>query len=476
MSVPSLAFRFVFLTFLKMKSLFVDIALPVPLEKTFTYVVPPELQAAASPGCRALVPFGRKYAVGIIVKVSRKTSVPNLKPISDILDSQPTFSEELLKLTKWIAEYYFAPWGEVLKAASPRGFAAESRRVVQLVHTTTRTNSMELVPKKDRISSRQKAVMSLLSKGGALSIRYLQKKLRTKSIYALLNRMAAAGLVKIEEELPLAKRKSRIEKFVKLGPGARNGSREEVLEEIKGKKQQEILEKLFSHSKEDQEPILVSSLLKECHASLSSLVSLERKGFVEIEKREVPRRVEFKYSEPKQKFALNYHQVSALQQILKPITSHTYQTFLLHGVTGSGKTQIYIEAIDEVLQRDRTAIVLVPEISLTPQMVYRFRSRFGEKVAVFHSRMSPAERYDAWRLARVGTYKIVIGPRSAIFAPLNDLGLIVVDEEQEATYKQFDASPRYNARDVAIIRGTYNNAVVLLGSATPSVESYYNAR
>jgi primosomal protein N' (replication factor Y) len=451
-----------------MKQLYADIALPIPQDKVFTYIVPPELADSALVGCRALVPFGRKYAAGIIVGLLKETKVPNLKPIRDILDAQPTFSDEMLKLTRWIASYYFASWGEVLKAAAPRGFAAESRRVVRLLR--------DGLSKPDKGSSKQQAVLNALTKGGALSIRHLQKKLRTKSIHALLNRMATDGLIAIEEELPIAKRKPRIERFVRLNPSTRDRSVEEMMAGISGRKQREILESLISRTKEDLEPLPVTTLLRETRGSLDSLMALKSKGLVDLELREVPRRVEFKYTEPPQTFVLNEFQRRALGEIVEPVASHKYQTYLLHGVTGSGKTQVYIEAIDEVLKKDRTAIVLVPEISLTPQMVYRFRNRFGDRVAVFHSRMSAAERYDAWRLARAGTYKIVIGPRSAVFSPLENLGLIVVDEEQEATYKQFDSNPRYNARDVAIVRATYTKAVVVLGSATPSVESYYNAR
>ena len=155
---------------------------------------------------------------------------------------------------------------------------------------------------------------------------------------------------------------------------------------------------------------------------------------------------------------------------------NVFHPFLLFGITGSGKTQVYIEAIREVLRKGKTAIVLVPEISLTPQAVRRFQLCFGEMVTVIHSQMSQGERYDSWRLTKSGVYKIVVGPRSAIFAPLKNLGLIVVDEEQESSYKQYDMMPRYNARDVAIMRGKENNAVVILSSATPSVETYANAK
>ncbi|MEK6572071.1 MAG: hypothetical protein AABZ61_11910, partial [Bacteroidota bacterium] len=214
MPIPALAFCFLFITFLLMKPLYADIALPVPLDKAFTYIVPPELQDAANVGCRVLVPFGRKYSTGIIVKLLYETTVQNLKPIRDILDAQPTFSDEMLKLTKWIAEYYFASWGEVLKSAAPRGFTAESKRVVRLVSRGEPVSTGEKISSKEGRSSKQQAILDALSKSGALNIRHLQKKLRAKSIHALLNKMAADGLVVIEEELPVSKTKPQIEKFV----------------------------------------------------------------------------------------------------------------------------------------------------------------------------------------------------------------------------------------------------------------------
>ncbi len=482
MSCAALAFSFAFLTFLlwasqpfEMQPLFADIALPVPLEKTFTYIVPPELQDAARLGCRALVPFGKKHATGVIVKLAHETTIPNLKSIRDILDSQPTFSDEMLKLTRWIADYYFASWGEVLKAASPRGFTAESKRSVKLTRSLEQAGDASQVENRKRKESVQQRILQILSRNDGVTIRTLQKKIGAKGIYSTLNRLAADGLVMIEEQLPLSGRKPKFEKFVRLSAEASARPNEELLGELTGSKQQKLLEALINHAKESQEPILLSSLLKETGGTSASVESLRAKGLVEIEVKEVPRRVEFTYTEPRQKIVLNKYQSLALEEVLKSALAKEYRTFLLHGVTGSGKTQVYIEAIAAVLRLNRTAIVLVPEISLTPQMVYRFRARFGDAVGVYHSRMSDVERYDAWRRTKSGTYKIVIGPRSAIFAPVENLGLIVVDEEQEATYKQFDAVPRYNARDVAIIRATYNDAVVILGSATPSVESYHNA-
>jgi primosomal protein N' (replication factor Y) len=226
---------------------------------------------------------------------------------------------------------------------------------------------------------------------------------------------------------------------------------------------------------QDAAEISVSELLKRSGATTKTLREFVASGVLKIERREVNRAQDFGTEEQTLGLQLNDNQRAVLDEFTKAIDAGSTRTFLLHGVTGSGKTQVYIEAIRHCLNQGKTAIVLVPEISLTPQIVRRFKSHFADSVAVVHSRMSAGERHDVWRLARQGNYKIVIGPRSAVFAPLSNLGLIVVDEEHEASYKQFDSVPRYNARDVAIVRATRTGAVVVLGSATPSAESYHNA-
>jgi primosomal protein N' (replication factor Y) len=378
-----------------MSQFLVDIALPLPLDRSFTYSVPPELAPAIRLGVRALVPFGRKYLTGIIVGFPEQAPQQRLKPVREILDTAPTFSEELLKLSRWISEYYFSPLGEVLKAATPHGLLVRGKN----------EGRSRLKPK-------------------------LEKFVR------LVNKESA-----------------RSERFPKLSP------------------KQAILVRSLE---KNHNAVALQPLLKEVHASLSTLTTLVKKGIVEIEEREITRRVQYERVPPTP-LVLNKHQENALHEITHALERNSYRAFLLHGVTGSGKTQVYIEAIRAVLAGGKTAIVLVPEISLTPQIVRRFTAHFGNAVTVMHSQMSSGERYDAWRSAHDGTVKIVIGPRSAVFAPLTNLGLIVVDEEHEPTYKQYDAMPRYHARDVAIVRASQNNAVVVLGSATPSVESYYNA-
>ncbi|HEX9829381.1 MAG TPA: primosomal protein N', partial [Bacteroidota bacterium] len=448
-----------------MSQFLVDIALPVPIDHPFTYIVPPELQPYAKPGMRAVVPFGRKSLTGVIVGIQTKPPARGLKPIRDILDVTPSFSDDMLKLTKWIAEYYFAPWGETLKAAAPQGFLAQGKRNARLV-----TQELEhLLTVTKRSAPKQYAVLLALQKNGTMAVSRLQTVTKTKSLFAILNDMAQKGWIEVFEDTQTSKTKPKLEKIANLTDAGR------ALEENGPKKlsvkQSAVLQALRNL---DGNSMPVRRLLKEAATSLSILKTLEKYGLVAISVREVLRTTEYDGIEEPQKFVLNSSQRESLNEISRALDEKKYATFLLHGVTGSGKTQVYIEAIRHTLAAGKTAIVLVPEISLTPQIVRRFKAYFGSEVAVMHSQMSAGERYDAWRMARQGNVKIVIGPRSAVFAPLSNLGLIVVDEEHEGSYKQFDATPRYHARDVAIVRAHHANAVVVLGSATPSAESYHN--
>jgi primosomal protein N' (replication factor Y) len=447
-----------------MNQLLVDVALPVPLYQSFTYIVPPDLAQLVRPGSRVLVPFGKKILSGIAVGFPSGSSVKMLRPIHDVLEASPSLSDELLKLGAWIAEYYAAPIGETLKAFLPQGISIENKKTVSL----KRELEHDEISRLEQSAGHRGKVLRTLMSGKHLSISQLQKKSNVKGIYGILADLVDEGTVGVDELLSSATAKPKIEKFV---------LKKTVSNEFKpkGKSQQKLMARI---AELPNEPYPLRSLLKETGASLSSLSALIEKNIVGLVEREVERTVEFA---PEQgatavsSLQLTQHQSHALKEIVAALQANRSKTFLLYGITGSGKTQVYIEAISSVLARGKTAIVLVPEISLTPQIVRRFRMHFGNNVAVMHSRMSEGERYDAWRFSRQGKYRIVIGPRSAIFAPLANLGLIVVDEEHESSYKQFDAAPRYNARDVAIMRGHLANAVVVLGSATPSIESFYNA-
>jgi len=443
-----------------MSSLLADIALPVPVDRLFTYQIPPDLAALAQPGMRVLVPFGRKHLTGVIVALPRSTQVKGLRPLKDVLDSNPSFSAEMLKLTRWIADYYLVPWGEALRVATPQGLSLQSKAVVRLSDAITEVQTR-------RESKQQSKILQLL-KTGPITLTALQTKSGASALRATLREMENKGWIVVDEQIRDPKASPRFETVFRLA-----GDYLAILKGLPrplGEKQTvaiAVLEKAGTD-------VETAVLLRTAGVSLSTMKSLASKGLVELTRREVIRHVHYE-EEAVHSVTLNPAQLKALANIRTALDTDRYKSFLLHGVTGSGKTEVYIEALRHALARGKTALVLVPEISLTPQTVRRFRAHFRDQVAVMHSKMSTGERFDAWRMARDGKIQIVIGPRSAVFAPLKNLGLIVVDEEHEASYKQFDASPRYNARDVAIVRGSLANAVVVLGSATPSVESYHNA-
>lgn len=460
-----------------MKNLYVNVALPVPVNKLFTYIVPDELKDDVQIGKRVIVPFGKQELTGIIVDLTNQSGWHKLKEIKDVLDPKPIISDEMLKLTKWIADYYLASWGEVLKTALPSGTVVESKRIVKLI----RKPDEETLSRIEKSSPKRAQILKFLLTGNSeVSIRMLKSKFKFKNIYSIINSLESLGFVEVEKYLPEQRAKAKFEKYIRISKSHAEDLKKLTFEisqlEKSSPKQAEVLVYLINKFKKGETELPLSDVLKTTESSAQTIKKLSEKGLVEIFQKEVVRKFEYEFEEPDKKIELNEHQKKALAEIKKSIESGKFKTFLLYGVTGSGKTQVYIEAIKEVVNLGKTAIVLVPEISLTPQIVNRFKKNFGEIVGVIHSKMSVGERYDSWRMIKDGIYKIVIGPRSAVFAPLEKIGLIVVDEEQESSYKQFDTPPRYNARDVAIMRANLNNAVVILGSATPSLESYYNAK
>ena len=451
---------------------YADVAIPLAVDKVFTYLIPPELRQSAAIGTRAIVPFGRIYATGLIVALPRESTMPSLKPVKDVIDPAPIVSEELLHLCRWIAEYYFAPLGEVFKAAIPHGFTSSNKRLVLPTSAITRA----LIEEMGKHAPKRAKLLTLLLDQKKMVSTDLQKRVGLKTINAVLNELAQSGYIETEELIPRPATKPKTKEFIQL----ENINQERLTAELqlltaRKKKAQELLRSIQLLKGEEATEIGVTDLLKKAGTSSATLREFRASGLIPVVRKEITRQQEYGTEEQTRTIVLNASQQLALATMSRAIDAGRSQTVLLHGVTGSGKTQVYIEAIRSCLQHNKTAIVLVPEISLTPQIVRRFKTHFADQVAVVHSRMSVGERHDVWRLALRGDCRIVIGPRSAVFAPLRNLGLIVVDEEHEASYKQYDATPRYNARDVAVVRGNFNNAVVVLGSATPSAESYYNA-
>lgn len=452
--------------------MFADVAFHIGLDKVFTYEVPSDFRDAVRAGVRVQVPFGRRMLVGIVAGTSHSTSLATVKPIRDVLDAEPLLSPDLLTLCRWIAGYYMAPIGEVLRTAIPRGFSTGGKRIII---TGPR------IDEKLSLSPGREQVVREVRKQSGVSLASLQKRLRVKSLNATVNALARDGIVTIIDEPVHAKPRVKTETVIVLNEETRRRWeiwKDDLESSGRAKRVQKQIAIVSALLTSTGESVPVQTILKQAKASTASFKSLVEARVIIAETREVVRSSSFEPYEAAlgaQNIILNLAQQNALDNITSAISQSSFKPFLLHGVTGSGKTQVYIEAIRHTLVQDKSAIVLVPEISLTPQIVRRFMHHFGDRVGVHHSKMSAGERYDVWRLTREGRYRVVIGPRSALFAPVHNLGLIVVDEEHEAAYKQFDQTPRYHARDVAIMRAQERGAVVLLGSATPSVESYFNA-
>lgn len=449
-------------------SKFVEVILTLPHEEGFIYSVPTELKNVIRSGQQVIVPFGKKFVTGIILRELSKIPVKlgdvEIRPVSDIVYTSSLIQPELMQLLKWISEYYVCHLGETFRMIHAGLNVGRSKILI--------CRNTEMIPQ--NISNTQKKILNNLSIGKEISINTLQKKIKRK--------LPASALLDLDKKGYITRRYSnikpqkpvRVEEYFRLLP--KNNLRKDTilkLEEIrqsKSTKSRLILEYL-----EKKDWVSVNDLKKNgfSRRTLNKLLSL---NMIERNIKAKERLFEINYQESFSKIQLTVEQQKIVDEIEKSIIAERFEKFLLHGITGSGKTQVYIEAIKKVLKQKRQAIVLIPEIILTPQTLTRFRHHFGDKVVVLHSRLSAAEKREFLYRIRQGDFSVVIGPRSAIFAPLNNLGLIVVDEEQESSYKQTDATPHYHARDVAIYRAKLNKAVVILGSATPSFESIYNTR
>lgn len=448
--------------------MFAQVVFPLPFRNSFTYSIPESLFDSIKIGVRVVVPFGKRVLTGFVVGLSDTTAVKEkIKPIRDVLDQLPIYDESTLKFYEWISEYYLSSLGEALKNAVPYGTEVESKKKI----VSDPDVCLEFLEKEKKKTSVKAKILSVLAEKEVCTISYLQKEVRNKNIYSVLNSLEKSGVVSILNEIENAKVKTKRVKFVKP-----TKSIDEIYAiipaiEKKSSKQVVILLELLS----SKEEIPLSDLLKKTKTGAATINSLVKKNLIIVFEKEVERIFKEVYTEESKQIVLTDQQAGVVDKISECIYKNKFETFLLHGVTGSGKTQVYIELAKKAVDKGKTVIILVPEISLTPQITSRFYNHFGNITAVVHSRMSLGERYDTWRGFISGKYKVAIGPRSALFAPLQNLGLIVVDEEHDQSYKQQDIVPKYHARDAAIIRGKLNGCPVLLGSATPSIESMYNA-
>lgn len=466
---------------------YVNVAFPLSVDQVFTYSVPSHLDTVLQPGVRVLAPFRRTHEEGVVVeRVGETDLAPNvIKKVFDCLDDTPTFTPEMLTLTKWMADYYVSSWGTALFCAVPAAVRSQKRQRIHL--------QPDAPAPRGKV---QEAIVNILEAEGDLSPNQLVRRtglsfqelrpritaLRQRGIVdvhvthkpkASMQESYVASLALSDDDIAaeIAHLKSSTE--TNENPATPStGNRRHVA----AAKHAAILQLLLDEGL----PLTTAELTKRVNTSITLLRTLERRGFIHIKRAQMVRNpLNAEPIAPTQPLALNPAQSQSLAEIRSTLSSESQggypPTFLLHGVTGSGKTEVYMQAMADILEAGKSVIVLVPEISLTPQTASRFVGRFGEQVAVLHSRLSDGERYDQWYRIQKGEANIVIGPRSAVFAPAKNLGLLVIDEEHSDSYKS-DTAPRYHAREVAQKRSELANCPVILGSATPALESYHLAK
>jgi primosomal protein N' (replication factor Y) len=449
--------------------MYAQVVFPLPFRRSFTYSVPSELIKYVKIGVRVVAPFGKRTLTGFVVDISKTTTVEDdIKLVKEVIDEIPVVNKTNLKFYEWLSEYYLCSLGEALKLAVPHGTEIESKKMIY----SDKDFVQELLNKEKKNDSVRYKILSTLLNKEQISFSTLQKSIGQKNIYSQIRNLQEEGVITVSDEVSKPKVKPKKEKFVKIKKNL--GELYSSFPELERKSPNQVKILLVMLQK-GNEVLPLAELLHKTETSKSSIDSLVKKGFLEVFEKEVERKHTDIYSEEIKNFQLTEHQQKVINEIKPNIEESKFQTFLLHGITGSGKTQVYIELAKIAIEKGKTVLILVPEISLTPQIASRFFNNFGDTVSVIHSKISDGERFDAWRKILKGKSKVVVGARSALFAPLDKIGLIVVDEEHDASYKQQDLTPRYNARDSAVMLGYFFNCPVILGSATPSVESRYNA-
>ncbi|MEQ1473801.1 MAG: primosomal protein N', partial [Candidatus Acidiferrum sp.] len=469
-----------------MNEVFCNVALPVPLRTTFTYAVPEALRASVKAGTRVLVPFRNKTMVGVVVELpERAPDKTKIRDIGKVLDVIPALTSNLLELGHWIAGYYLAPIGEVFRAMLPPITELRAQQQIVLTDAGNRlVKESAATLGRDFDAQEMSLLTNLLTKGGTLPASALGKVGASAS---LLQRLSRRGLIEIRQSLLARKQRTQtilawriaVPEQAENSPSlaiAKSGARP-----LQGKaleKFQEQCGRVRGLLQAERGPLPLPLLLKLAEVPRSAVDRMLAAGLLDtweepIDPAEDP--FDIGYAPPAHE--LNLEQESAFNRIRARFELGEFGVQLLHGVTGSGKTEVYLRAVQDTLARQKTALVLVPEIALTLWIGRQCRAWFGarfEGVAVLHSALTDVERAREWWRVRNGDARVVVGTRSAVFAPLENLGLIIVDEEQENSYKQ-EETPRYHGRDVAIVRAKIENALVLLGSATPSLETYHNA-
>lgn len=454
---------------------FADVLVPVPIMGSFTYRVPSGLTDSLRVGHRVIVPFGRKkFYTGIVTGLSNiGPDDYEVKEIACLLDSEPIVRHPQLKFWQWVADYYLCTPGEVMRAAMPAGLKVESETFLQ-------PDPDYEEPEDDRLNQRELAVMELLlGSDKKMALDVIGKKTGFSNIVSVANSLLAKGAVMISENL-VERYRSRKVTYVRLAlPKGDSDALHRAFDEVRnGGKQEKALLALielsgFMRPGDEMNEVTRSELIERAAVTTTVIAAMAKKRIVEVYTKEVNR---FSYTGlvvgklPQ----LTDVQNRALDSVHKSWLEHDIT--LLHGVTSSGKTELYIHLIDYVIRQGRQVLYLVPEIALTTQLTARLQRVFGDRVVIYHSKFSDNERVDIWKkLLQSSDPCVIIGARSSVFLPFSSLGLVIVDEEHESAYKQQDPAPRYNARDAAIVLAAMHGAKTLLGSATPSIETYYKA-
>ncbi|HEY49111.1 MAG TPA: primosomal protein N' [Dehalococcoidia bacterium] len=447
---------------------------PLTQPRTFSYAIPPNISLGE--GHAVWVPFGPRLIQGIVVTLSDYPSVEDTKEIAQAIGSEPILSQHQVELCRWIAERYLSSYFEAAALMLPPGF---ERRVITFIQPIPNPSDVTL----SSLTGRQREILYLLQQKGKVKLKELKQLGGRDRIEDVLEQLVRKGLAVKTQELERAKVRPRLVTYLNLAVPTKHARRAIAsLERKRATQQVKLLQFLI----QEPHPISLPETRERLGVTSEAVKTLHRKGLISLEEVRVQRDpLAHRTFAPTPPHTLTPDQDEAWSRIAaemvrlargEPPLDNAPSVFLIHGVTGSGKTEIYMRAAAQAISLGKRVIVLVPEIALTPQTISRFAARFPNRVALLHSKLSLGEQFDIWQRIRDGDFDVVIGSRGALFAPQPDLGLIVMDEEHEWTYKQHEQPPRYHARDVAIKLAGLTNAVLILGSATPDVTSYYQAQ
>jgi len=449
---------------------FIDVILPIPLAKLFTYSITNAESSFLKKGMRVSVPFGKsKIYTALVYNIHNDApQVYEAKDIHQILDEKPIVTQIQLEHWQWISKYYMCTVGEVMRAALPSAFLLESETIISKNDNKTISD--------EELKDDEFLIYEALHHQSSLKIHDLSNILDKKNVLPVIKRLLDKEAILVEEEI-YEKYRPKLVRYVKLNNKYTSEKELQILLDdlSRSPKQRQVVMTLFSISATTKKPVKISDLLIKSQTSSAIVKSLIDKNILEEYHIQVDR-IQYSGEDNETSKKLNSYQEKALNEIIQSFENHNIT--LIHGVTSSGKTEIYVKLIEAILAEGKQVLYLLPEIALTTQLVSRLQNYFGEKVAVFHSKYSSNERVEVWNnmLNNSPKAQLIVGARSSVLLPFHNLGLVIIDEEHESSFKQFDPAPRYHARDTAIVLASLYKAKTLLGSATPSLETYYNAK